>query len=514
MSTFLSRSQLCLSRFFRKPTVHVCGLLGTYNIEGGPTLDNDYWMATDFIALRQLLGARDDLSQWFCGKPIRMQRGFLLEDPACDHIVFDPLPFETVLDVKPQGLAISFLLAVSKASLRLSDGDALVIILVGHGDDRNHAFVVGDDNQHFELEKESLELSVHGTKGDVFVIISTACFSGSWKSTHWTLLAAAGPDQESVSMAVSGSGECRGGFFTNALLAEHADEFNKRPPYPGPIDTDGHCLQQRSHDFGPEKMASPRQPKRSMQDILDWIYRFRNGRTYPSADIIFYPCQLGSYHLPFTSLISGRAPFHKLECVAPSPLSPSLSPFADPEVSIRSANSFPKSPLQNLSSVSPRTLSEEEEARLVNLAIDHLHFMPPTVASELPTILQCHQMIHGVKQGRDPLNDAEKSKLYSTLTNMAHQRDLALMIAKSLGWERAVAELGGPGGKQRQLVSMLALRREAEASGCLVSTLTFPMNSYTRWAGAAGWLARVWEASGRPVVYPNDWTSAVEQALC
>jgi len=31
-------------------------------------------------------------------------------------------------------------------------------------------------------------------------------------------------------MTVSGSGECRGGFFTNALLAEHADEFNVRPP--------------------------------------------------------------------------------------------------------------------------------------------------------------------------------------------------------------------------------------------------------------------------------------------
>jgi hypothetical protein len=487
-SSFLSRSRLVLSRLLGKPTVHVCGLLGTYNIEGGPTQDDDFWMATDFIALRQLLGARDDLSEWFCGKPIRTQRGFLLGDPACDRIVFDPPPFETVLDVEPQPLAVSFLIAVSKASSRLSDGDTLVIVLVGHGDDQSHAFVVGDENQHFQLKKETLEQVVRGTKGNILVI-STACFSGSWKSEHWTLLAAAGPDQLSVSIVVSGSGECRGGFFTNALLAEHADEFNVRPPYPGPIDNSGHRLRQRSHDFGPEKTTSPlpRQPKRSMQDILDWIYRFRNdiGRTYPSADIIFHPCQLGSHHLPFASLISGRAPFHKLTCVAPSP-------SAD-QASIRSANTS-ISPLWNLPS--PRTLSEEEEATLVNLAADHLHFMPPSVASELPTILQCHRMIHGVKRGRDPLSDAKRSKLYSTLTNMAYQRDLALMIAKSLGWERAVAALGGPGGLQRQVADVIALRREAEASGCLVSILTFPVNPYTRWAGAAGWLARVWEASG------------------
>ena len=230
-SSFLSRSRLGLSRLLGKPTVHVCGLLGTYNIEGGPTQDDDFWMATDFIALRQLLGARDDLSEWFCGKPIRTQRGFLLGDPACDRIVFDPHPFEIVLHVEPQPLAMSFLAAVSQASSRLSDGDTLVVVLVGHGDHQSHGFVIGDENQRFELNKETLELFVRGTKGNI-LLISTACFSGSWKSEHWTLLAAAGPDQHSVSIVVSSSGECRGGFFTNALLAEHADEFNVRPSDP------------------------------------------------------------------------------------------------------------------------------------------------------------------------------------------------------------------------------------------------------------------------------------------
>ena len=313
-----------------------------------------------------------------------------------------------------------------------------------------------------------------GTKGNILVI-STACFSGSWKSEHWTLLAA-GPDQASVSIVVSGSGECRGGFFTDALLAEHADEFNVRPPYPGTIDDSGRHHQQRSHDFGPEKMISPspHKPKRSMHEVLDWIYRFRNdvGQTYTTADIIFHPCHLGSHHLPFTSLISGRAPFHKLTYVGPSPSADQASTHS------AKASISPTRPL--------RPLSKEEEASLVNLAADHLHFMPPSVPSELPTILQCHHMIHGVKQGRGPLSDAKRSKLYLTLTNMAYQRDLAFIIAKSLGWERAVAELGGPGGLQRQVADVIALRREAEASGCLVSILTFPVNPYTTWAGAAG----------------------------
>jgi hypothetical protein len=68
-------------------------------------------------------------------------------------------------------------------------------------------------------------------KGKI-VVINTACFSDGWKSEHWTLLAAARPDQTSLSLVASGSDECRGGFFTNALVAQYTTEFNTRPPYP------------------------------------------------------------------------------------------------------------------------------------------------------------------------------------------------------------------------------------------------------------------------------------------
>ena len=63
---------------------------------------------------------------------------------------------------------------------------------------------------------------------------------------------------------------------------------------------------------------------------------------------------------------------------------------------------------------------------------------------------------------------------------------------------------------QTQMGLMIALQREAEASGCLVSILQIP-TSHALWGNAAGWLARVWEAEGRPVVSPEEWAMAVEQ---
>jgi len=61
--------------------------------------------------------------------------------------------------------------------------------------------------------------------------------------------------------------------------------------------------------------------------------------------------------------------------------------------------------------------------------------------------------------------------------------------------------------------SMLGLRREAEASGCLVEELVIRTTPFHPWAGAAGWLARIWDASGRPTVLKADWETAFEQSL-
>jgi hypothetical protein len=101
-------------------------------------------MATDFVALRQLIGAHNERSLWFCGKPISQQKEILLGDPSCDHMVFDPPSFETLRETNPTSLASEFIAAVTKASGKLSAVDTLVVVLVGHGDSQNHAFVVGE----------------------------------------------------------------------------------------------------------------------------------------------------------------------------------------------------------------------------------------------------------------------------------------------------------------------------------------------------------------------------------
>jgi hypothetical protein len=498
------------------PTVRVCALLGTTyitDVDEPTEKDNDHWMTIDFVALHHLIGAPDGLSKWLCGTTIRTNRGFFMGDPAGDRIVFDPPPFETVFSGQPSDLVLKYTTEVAKASSLLSAGDTLVLVLVGHGDkDDDHSFFVGYDcDSCFRLKKDHLEDCVRGTKGDI-LLISTACFSGSWKSQYWTLLAAAGADQEAPLIAASGSNEYRG-FFTNALLAEYADEFKIRPPYPGLVDETGQQAEQKEHDFGPTKTTRPSPYFPSLQAILNWIHQFRDdiGRTYPSADVIFHPCSSKPHKLPFVSLITARAPFHRLECIPPSPPDDASSESSHVTANVR-CPATPSLPPQNISVEPSATWSASDEAELVELAADFLLYMPPTITSERSPIIGCMNMIYG-NRGCEPFSPVKKRKLLSQLKKRECHRQLALAIAKNLGWEKAVQDIGGPGGKQRQMTTRADLRRQAEASGCLVSVLLIPEGSlHSEWAGAAGWLARVWEAAGCPIVSPDEWQMAIQQS--
>jgi hypothetical protein len=78
------------------------------------------------------------------------------------------------------------------------------------------------------------------------------------------------PEQkEAPSIVASVSKEYRGGFFTYALLAEFAEDFKTRSPYPGLVDETGQRAEQKEQDFGPTKTThpSPCLPKRSLQAI-------------------------------------------------------------------------------------------------------------------------------------------------------------------------------------------------------------------------------------------------------
>jgi hypothetical protein len=133
----------------------VCGLLGTTDIE------HDDWMATDFVVLQELIGARDDRSYWLCGTSIRNldSATFLFGDPACDRIVFQPPPFETVLQVPPIALRAEYLTEVANRAPNLTGEDVMVLVLVGHGEEGG-VFVIGDEDNSCRLTKLELEVAV------------------------------------------------------------------------------------------------------------------------------------------------------------------------------------------------------------------------------------------------------------------------------------------------------------------------------------------------------------------
>ena len=97
-----------------------------------------------------------------------------------------------------------------------------------------------------------------------------------------------------------------------------------------------------------------------------------------------------------------------------------------------------------------------------------------TIPSEKSVIGHCWMIIYGPARGFKPLSDVERSKLFSDLKNRMQKRELALAIAKDLGWWNGIQEVGEPGGKQMQMGPVIALQREAEANGCIVSILHIP----------------------------------------
>jgi len=498
MSSFLSRgSHLLCSRFHCSPTVYVCGILGSADIASN---GEDLWQAIDFVALRQLIGARDDKSIWLCGAPIHTCGNIILGDPACDRFQLNPPTFERVMPVEE--LRDEYLLEVLKAALKLKRSDILVLVLVGHGDPSAGSFIIGEKEMQSMLTKKLLERAVTETKGTIF-LINTACYSGSWESPCWTLLAAAASHEEAPSIAASGSGKCRGGFFTNALIAEHMHEFGINAPRPASVDDTGYRGPQCTHDFSSEKPTNPsrRLPKPSLRD---WIHQLQDdiGRVYTTANITFLPCSSSEPHsLPFLPLNSPKATLHCLPCIPPSlPTEPAL--FSTANTIILPS----KLPTQELTK-----LSASDEAELVEMAMDILRFMPPSVPSEHRVALRSWKVIHAVQRGEEPLGEMEKGRLLSVLRNRECCRKCALSIARNLGWEKEVAELGGPGGKQSQLVARHTLLEEAEASGCLVRSLIVQEGPVRVWTSVAGWLARVWDAAGRPIITVEDWEQAVEE---
>ncbi|KAF8516165.1 hypothetical protein BU17DRAFT_51089 [Hysterangium stoloniferum] len=483
--------------------LHVCGLLSSTNMK------NDHWQATDFVAMKTLIGCPDERAFWLCGTDIRSGPGFLFGDPDCDRIIFDSPPFETMMDTstlsKLQEFATTFKTKLTKLALQLKPADTLCIVLCGHGCEDGGNLIIGDKTTQITMTKHELEIAIEGCHAEI-LLFSTACYSGQWTSQSWSLFAVAGEDQESVSITKSQSGNFRGGFFTNALLIEHFDHFNLCAPRPGPlqiIHNTGFQEQQPQHDCGPAVKSQANFPlTRIVPDTLAWLHALRDhiGKIYVSADFTFIPCKENSkWNPPFQSLIKSQE-------IQNSPLS-GPNPIVDLP-SLNGANSH-----LGLCHLLHHCVSLERVATVLSLAEE----------SELSELCKSHTRQPAFTSGAEntlttsstllsPLTGQEKADLLVALRERKFYHLLAIGIAHKLGWDDAITRLGLPTGPQHGLPPMWALQRSAENHGYILSQLTVKKNYGYRWGGAAGWLARIWEAAGKPSAGPGVWDSVMKQS--
>lgn len=472
----------------------------------------DHWQATDFVALNALLDCPEENSSWLCGKEIRNGPGFLLGDPACDRIIFAPPPFEEIVDtVEPVGkirklieFRYTFLQRIRNVVPKLTPDDTLFLVICGHGSEEGIVFL-GNAYNHITLHPADVECALEGCAATVYLII-TACFSGSWKSKRWNLIAAAGADQESVSIAQSDSGHFRGGVFTTALLAEHVDQYGLRAPKPGPVtytqnSSGGYSksFEQMEHDFGPPRYGQRHPiflvPRKRTSEVLEWLHKLRDdmGRTYASADFKICPCREDDtvWQPLFADLTN--SPTLQRNKVQP----PSQAPPASGDS------------LRNLQSTEP-VLLEENEKVFLSLVRDHLRFAPPETLSEVYLLRNCNALVNDQHFYHRSLTAEDKAETVKILRQRQNYRFLACSIAQRLGWRDAVIEVGSPFAEQRQLDHNLSLQAQAADHGYLLWDLhVFQFN--TLWKGVAGWLARVWEAAGKPTIDAKKWRDTLEE---
>ena len=463
------------------------------------------------MALNALLDCPEENSSWLCGEEIRNGPGFLLGDPYCGRIIFEPPPFEEIFDtLEPIGknrklirFRNAYLRRIRDLIPKLTSDDNLFLVICGHGSEQGPVFLGNADN-HVTLYPGDVEDALVGCTARVY-LITTTCFSGSWKSQQWDLIAAAGVDQEAVSIIESSSGHFCGGVFTAALLAEHADQYGLRAPKPGRViytqDSNGNYSdfhERIEHDFGPccdgQRCPMPLLPRKHTSEVLAWLHKLRDdmGKTYKAADFTICPCQADNtiWKPLFANLMKSRTVQHNN--VQP----PSQATPASGDSSL------------NLQYTEP-VLSEEDENELLRLAGDHLQFEPTATLSEVHLLRNCHALVNDQHHLYGSLTAEEKAETLKVLRQRFDYRFLACNIAQKLGWRDAIMKVGFPFAEQRQLDNDLSLQIRAADHGCLVWTLHV-MQINTLWKGVAGWLARVWEAAGEPTIDVKKWREILE----
>lgn len=145
----------------------------------------NHWQATDFVALYALLDCSEENSSWLCGEEIRNGPGFLLGDPSCNGIMFEPPPFEEIFDTaEPVGktrklveFRCAYLQRIRDCVPWLNSHDTLFLVICGRGSELGVVFL-GNAYNHITLHPAELECALEDCVAKVY-LITTACFSDS-----------------------------------------------------------------------------------------------------------------------------------------------------------------------------------------------------------------------------------------------------------------------------------------------------------------------------------------------
>ncbi|KAJ7268649.1 hypothetical protein B0H12DRAFT_1095883 [Mycena haematopus] len=500
------------------PKVHVVGILGTVDVEAS----EDRWMAIDFAIMRDLFSEADSRA-WFSA--IAIDEGdwpIIIGDPHSERLKLSAasLLASPVRVVPLTSLKSTFLQHLSHIAAQ--PADTIIIVLCGHGKERTGDLVLGGEMEDYmelltKLEVEdSLKLNV--IPRNIF-LLSIACYSGHWRSSYWTLFAAADEDQTSAAMSTSGSGEGRGSVFTYALLAQRADEHGLTAPHPvrkvdppgvtyakGPVVVWDTPVSAKMH----EQSATAKIPRPSPQQAHAFMESLRTtmGGTYSAAEFILQPPSILPSELPLRPFTSNF--LTRLQVVDASP-PPDAQRTNTPKGAVAAVPT-------SMSNIDPLTSAEKSE--LILLASEYSAVERPNVAIDVAINLMAAQLARG-----DSLqSQAQEHILLAKLRYRKRDSLRASAITDYFSWkpQGTVEEWARGNG----LVEML----EAEAHGAAIATEFFlgvgvgarwgdatktSVNSNRRpWKtmGPGAWLADTWIAAGRPTVEKVEWNKAVAHA--
>ncbi|KAJ7129643.1 hypothetical protein C8R44DRAFT_84018 [Mycena epipterygia] len=482
-------------------TVHVVGLLGTTD------LPDDWWMATDFLVWRELLSEVTH-STWLCGMDLSQPMGVVLGEPYANRLKFILRTAGITLATTLVSLLQEFFSALQDVVERANPEDVVIVVLCAHSEHTGAIRLGGGQLPALHLQKANVEKALRNIRvpQERIFLVSTACYSGTWRSPSWTLLAATEADQESDAMRTSGSKECRGGSFTHAVLAEMADEQGLEVPLCEERQDDCETiiladiqldsLTPGNLHIAPKISESPRRLisdaykfMEGLQDRIGGVYRSTAFVADPSSDS---PSQFPSQLFQPTFL-------ERFEIIGPSP--PDIISQGEPDT--------PTSEMSESEFALSAPLTTDETASLAVLASAFHNARHPTTASNVPAVIACSKFISG-----EPLPHATQRLLLSRLQCYARACCRAAAIAEFLGWDTVE-----PVEKWRRQAGLTHLKQAEVAGAKILSAFLGDTadgaqvgDGQPLWRprGPGEWLAQAWVEAGKPNVKDSDWEAALK----